>query len=102
MATTYQTILVLANGFIITSLLWGASLAMIIDKRLTAAAAYMGVSAVLTLFGVIHSPFENGRLFLPWAVDSPIPFRFFFAYLSVVVLLLLMARYHRIQTSKMS
>jgi AGZA family xanthine/uracil permease-like MFS transporter len=98
MATTYQTILVLANGFIITSLLWGATLAMIIDKRLKPAAYYMGLAAFFTFFGVIHSPFENGRLFLPWAVESTIPFRFFFAYLVVVGLLLLMDRYHQSQT----
>jgi len=97
MANTYKTILVLANGFIITSLLWGATLARIIDQRLKSAAYYMGFAAFFTLFGVIHSPFENGRLFLPWAVDSTIPFRFFFAYLLVVGLLLLMDRYHRKQ-----
>lgn len=97
-AITYQTILVLANGFIITSLFWGSTLAMIIDKRLKSAALYMGFSALFTLFGVIHSPFENGRLFLPWAVESSVPFKFFFAYLLVVVLLLLMDCYHRGQT----
>jgi AGZA family xanthine/uracil permease-like MFS transporter len=95
MAVTYQTLLVLGNGFIITSLLWGSALAMIIDKRLRAAALYLGSAALLTLFGVIHSPFENGRLFLPWAVETALPFRFFFSYLLVIVLLLLMDRYHR-------
>ncbi len=99
MATTYRTILVLANGFIITSLLWGSSLAMIIDKRLKSAARCMGFCAVFTLFGVIHSPFENGRLFLPWAVESTIPFRFFFAYLLVGFLLLLMDLYQGRQDS---
>jgi AGZA family xanthine/uracil permease-like MFS transporter len=99
MAATYQTVLVLANGFIITALLWGSALAMIIDQRLRSAAYYIGSAAILTLFGVIHSPFENGRLFLPWAVESPIPFRFFFAYLLVACLLLLMDLYHRKQQS---
>lgn len=97
-AVTYKTILVLANGFIITSLLWSASLAMIIDKRLRSAAVYMGFSALLTLFGVIHSPFENGRLFLPWAVESHTPFKFFLAYLLVGGLLLLMDQYSRRRT----
>jgi hypothetical protein len=71
---------------------------MIIDKRLKSAAYYMGFAAFFTLFGVIHSPFENGQLFLPWTVESTTPFRFFFAYLLVAGLLLLMDRYHQKQT----
>lgn len=90
MAITYQSILILGNGFIVTSLLWGSMLAMIIDRRLRNAAAYAGVAGLLTLFGVIHSPFENGHLFVPWAVASPIPLRFATAYGVVVGFLLLM------------
>ena len=95
MATTYQTLLVLANRFIITSLLWGSALAMIIDKRLRSAAFYMGFAALFTLFGVIHSPFENGRVFWPWGVESSIPIRFFCAYMLLVGFLIFMDWYSR-------
>ncbi len=92
-AVSFETVLVLANGFIITSLLWGSTLARIIDKRLRSAAAFAGVAGLFTLFGVIHSPYEDGRLFWPWAVESRLPFRFFFAYLVFAGLMLLMDRF---------
>jgi AGZA family xanthine/uracil permease-like MFS transporter len=95
MATTYQTLLVLANGFIITSLLWGSTLAMIIDKRLKSAAVYMGIGALFTVFGVIHSPYENGKLFWPWGLESPLTSRLFFAYLMLMGLLFFMDWYDR-------
>lgn len=63
------TLRVLSAGFIVTSLLWAAALASIIDRRLLRAAAFMGVAAAFTLFGVIHSPFPDGSMFLPWQID---------------------------------
>jgi AGZA family xanthine/uracil permease-like MFS transporter len=61
----FQTVLCLANGFIITSLLWGAALAALIDGRYGRAAAYFLAAAVLALFGVIHSPFRDQVIDLP-------------------------------------
>lgn len=94
MASTYRAVLVLGNGFIVTSLLWGSMLASIIDGRLKTAAAYTLSAAALTLFGVIHSPYENGRLFVPWSVESSLPFHFFSAYLAVALLLFFMDWHH--------
>ena len=68
-----QTIQILASGFIVTSLLWGAALAAIIDRRLRVAGSYFAAAAVCTLFGVIHSPFKDERLFLPWSVGDTLP-----------------------------
>lgn len=91
-AVTYQAILVLANGFIISSLLWGAAVAKIIDHRLRAAAGFLAVAGLGTLFGVIHSPFPDGRLFLPWAVDTDEPLFLSAAYLIMAGILFLWGR----------
>lgn len=61
----------LGNGFIVTSMLWSAWLVWIIDRRLQAAAAVCLAAAGLTLFGFMHSPFVDGRLFFPWQADVP-------------------------------
>ena len=57
--------MLLSNGFVVISLLWASFLALAIDRKLHKAAICLMVAAVLTLFGVIHSPFSNARLFLP-------------------------------------
>lgn len=59
----------LASGFILTSLLWAGLTAALIDRRLGVAAGWCLLAAGLTLFGVIHSPFADGRLFWPWSID---------------------------------
>jgi AGZA family xanthine/uracil permease-like MFS transporter len=64
-ARVVQTLYCLANGFIVTSLLWGAALAALIDGRTRGAAAYLGVAGVLALFGVIHSPLRDAVIDLP-------------------------------------
>ncbi len=67
----FQTITMLGNGFILSALLWGAATALLIDRRLPAAAFTFGLGGAATLFGIIHSPLENGGLFLPWQIPSP-------------------------------
>jgi len=86
-AVTYHTLVVLANGFIISSLLWGAALAKIIDHKLRAAAGFLTAGAMAALFGVIHSPFPDGRLFLPWQIDSGDPILLMSAYLMMAGIL---------------
>jgi AGZA family xanthine/uracil permease-like MFS transporter len=68
-----QTLRCLAGGFIITSLLWSAALAMLIDGRLVRAAFYFALSGVFALFGVIHSPLQSERIDLPQRVLGTIP-----------------------------
>ncbi|MGE0605615.1 MAG: permease [Pirellulales bacterium] len=67
------TLRILSNGFIVTSLLWGAALAAMIDRRLRAAAACFAIAAACSLFGVMHSPLPGGQLLLPWALKNPLP-----------------------------
>jgi len=93
MALKFQTILVLANGFIISSLLWGSALALMIDRAHRRAALFFGIAAACTLFGIIHSPFPDGRLFFPWQGEGNSAFRLSCAYALMALFLLLMARY---------
>ena len=79
-ALTYHALLFLSNGFVVSSLLWGGALAEIIDRRLRRAAIFFGLSGALALFGVIHSPFEDGRLFFPWGIETAQPFVIAAAY----------------------
>lgn len=60
----------LAAGFIVTSLVWAGLVVALIDRHLRAAAGWCLAAASLALCGVIHSPFADGRLFLPWAIGE--------------------------------
>jgi len=86
---SYEAIKVLAHGFILTALLWGAIIALIIDQKMKAAASYLLVAAVLTLFGLIHSIAPHGEIYLPWTVSSPLPCQIALAYLLLASFLLL-------------
>jgi len=88
---TFETLLVLGNGFVLTALVWAWTLCCIIDRRLGAAAAVLGGAGVAALFGVIHSPLVNGAVFWPWSVPSAAPFQMAAAYGVSGALLLLFA-----------
>ncbi len=88
MATTYQTVLVMANGFILSALIWATMLAFVIDRRFRLAAVFAGMGAVFSLVGLIHSPFDDGRLFWPGTAESSLPGQFAAAYLVLAVGLL--------------
>jgi adenine/guanine/hypoxanthine permease len=66
-ALTWQALLVLGNGFILTALLWGWVLTAVLDRRLPVAAAVLVLASLATLCGAIHSPLPTGALFWPWA-----------------------------------
>ena len=66
----YLTITMLASGFILTSLLWAWGLAASIDRRLTVAGVVFLVCAAFTLVGLMHSPLDGNRLFLPVGPES--------------------------------
>ena len=84
----------LGNGFILTAMLWGGSLAELIDRRLRIAAIYLLIMAALTFFGVIHSSSPEGVMYLPWTLPpmaQKIPYQFALAYAVLAVTLLLLA-----------
>ena len=70
LAETVGVLRLLSSGFIITALLWGAAAAELIDGRFVRSGLYFFAAAVLCLFGVIHSPAEQGTLFLPWQAGA--------------------------------
>ncbi|MFG0290364.1 MAG: permease [Rhodopirellula sp. JB044] len=69
-----QTLRMLSNGFIVTGLLWAWLLASMIDHKMKLAAGVLFLCAGLTFFGVMHSPLQGNRLFVPFGVatDSPL------------------------------
>ncbi len=97
LAEQLQTMQMLSGGFIVTSLIWGAALAAIIDRRLGAAGIYFVVGGLCSLFGVIHSPFPDERLVLPWNLGAGLPHAaagqtpFYMAASYLIVAVLLMA-----------
>jgi AGZA family xanthine/uracil permease-like MFS transporter len=98
-----QTLRCLANGFIVTSLLWAAALAVLLDGRLVRAAAYFALAGACALIGVIHSPLPAERIDLPSnvladvpkafraAVECQTPYHWAGAYALVALLLLALA-----------
>jgi AGZA family xanthine/uracil permease-like MFS transporter len=67
----FQVLTMLGNGFIITAMLWATWLIWVIDHRLRRAAVICAICAAMTLIGLIHSPFSDGRIFLPWQAGLP-------------------------------
>jgi AGZA family xanthine/uracil permease-like MFS transporter len=65
-----QTVTVLAGGggFILTSLLWAAALAHLIDGHVRQVVATLLLGAVFSLFGIIHSPLPSSPIMSPAAV----------------------------------
>jgi AGZA family xanthine/uracil permease-like MFS transporter len=59
-------IVILGNGFIITSMVWASFVVALIDHRPAKAALILLLGAALTLFGIVHSVDPNGALYLPW------------------------------------
>jgi len=60
----------LSAGFIVTSLLWAGMVVSLIDRKILSAAGWCLAAAACTLCGIMHSPFSDGRLFLPWDIGS--------------------------------
>jgi AGZA family xanthine/uracil permease-like MFS transporter len=82
--------ILLAHGFILTAMLWGAAAAFLIDRRTTAAAACLSACAVLSFFGFIHSVTPSGGVYLPWRVGSTLPYHWTIAYFAFAVLIVLL------------
>ncbi len=64
---TYRAVMLLGNGFVVTAMVWSAMLTFLIDRALGKAALAAVIAAAFTTVGLIHSPFPDGRLFLPSA-----------------------------------
>ncbi len=62
---TYNSTMLLSNGFICTAIVWGAMTTHLIDQNLKKAASFCVIAAFGTAVGLMHSPFSDGHLFLP-------------------------------------
>lgn len=70
MAIELHALRMLSAGFIVTSLVWAAAVASLVDRMLLRAGGWFAAAALMTLFGVIHSPFAGGRMFVPWDMED--------------------------------
>jgi AGZA family xanthine/uracil permease-like MFS transporter len=87
-------IVILGNGFIITSMLWASFVVALVDQRPRHAAAVLLLGAGLTLFGIIHSVDPSGSIYLPWALGETaraLVRQFTGAYLALAAILLLLS-----------
>ena len=94
-AENFGVFVLLAHGFILTAMLWGAVLAFLIDRRIGAAAVVLGIAAVLALFGFIHSVLPTGGIYLPWRpvlLGSGTPYRWAAAYALLAAMVLALGR----------
>jgi len=66
----YMLLGVMARGYILTSLIWGALLVWIMDRKMTRAAGAAFVAALCTEFGIIHSVLASSGMYLPWALPD--------------------------------
>lgn len=86
---------VLGNGFILTGMLWGGFLSELIDRHFGRSCVYLLICSALSLVGVIHSPFLNGDMFLPWrihGIPQQIAIQFSIAYLLTALIIFLLSR----------
>jgi AGZA family xanthine/uracil permease-like MFS transporter len=84
----------LGQGSLLTSMLWCAALALIVQRRFAAASAWVGALALLSAFGVIHA-----YVLAPSGVESVIQWgaapAFAWSYAAGAVFLLLCERFPR-------
>lgn len=66
----YVLISAMARGYVLTSLLWAAAIVFLVEKQRVKSAVVLLLSAVFTLFGVIHSIDPNSSIYLPWAIEE--------------------------------
>ncbi|EGC28709.1 hypothetical protein DICPUDRAFT_51698 [Dictyostelium purpureum] len=91
LVSSIGNIMIMAHGFICTSLFWGTALAYIIDNKLKKASIFLACCGVLTFFGIIHSVNPNGEVYVPWHSGSKIPYHWTAAYFLISLITLLIS-----------
>lgn len=99
---SYVLLGALSRGYILTGLLWASVVAYIIDRQFIRSAYMLGISAALSLFGVIHSVLPNSAIYFPWQLDladpatAQLPYRlaagYFLAGLTILAFALIAGR----------
>lgn len=102
--TGLQTLRCLANGFLISGMLWATILAFVQDGKMVPAAVYCLVTGGLAFFGIIHSPLGDEMIGLPWhilaqvdpkmvhAVQYQTPYHWALGYFLCALLIFLLRR----------
>jgi AGZA family xanthine/uracil permease-like MFS transporter len=98
---TCGVMIMLANGFILTALLWGSAAAFLIDRRVGRASTVLVICGVLSLFGFIHSVLPTGGVYLPWRLTTLLPYHWAIGYVSFALLALAMSRTRSFRDSVM-
>ena len=72
----------MARGYVLTSILWAAAIAFLIDRKMKEATVIFILCGIFSAFGVIHSVLPNSGVYLPWgsAVESAMSVRLAGAY----------------------
>lgn len=84
-------VVILGNGFIITSMVWATFVVALIDGRVRHAAGIVALGGLLTAFGIIHSVTPIGSVYLPWMLDAAsrgLVVQFVLAYAALALVLL--------------
>lgn len=89
---TTGVMIMLASGFILTAMLWGAAVAFLTDRQIAPASLALLACAVLSFFGVIHSVLPTGGIYLPWTLDSVLPYHWAVAYVALAGMILALGR----------
>jgi AGZA family xanthine/uracil permease-like MFS transporter len=89
---TAGVMVMLANGFIITAMVWGGAAAHLIDRNIRAAVRTIAVGGALSLFGFMHSVLPTGGIYLPWNTGSRLPWHWAAAYLGLAILITALGR----------
>jgi len=79
----FGVFIMLAHGFILTAMLWGAALAFLIDRQIGKAAAVLLTCSVLSVFGIMHSVLPTGGIYWPGSpalMGSHVPWHWAAAY----------------------
>ncbi len=82
----------LANGFILTAMLWGGGVAFLIDRKTVPSAALFAACGAFSLFGIIHSVLPSAGVYLPWSVASVLPYHWTIGYLALAAMIILLGR----------
>lgn len=91
---SYYALRVLSQGYILTAILWGSTVALMMDKRLREASLFLIIGGLLSLFGIVHSVAPSGAMYFPWQLPTHIgerllsmPYEIAAAYLISAILL---------------
>jgi AGZA family xanthine/uracil permease-like MFS transporter len=94
-AENFGVFVLLAHGFILTGMLWGAAMAFMIDGRTVRAAVVLAICGALSVFGVIHSVLPTGGIYLPGSPalqGSHVPWHWAAAYFAFAAMVLIFGR----------